>query len=111
MAFRIIALRLTVSHCSHSRGLLRRRVGVQEQLPAQRAPAMLCLQEAQAGSVHRPGYSPAPAGGPVGSQGGVVTGRGSPDHLVPDDFRPGEPEQVGATVAVAEHPLVLPGRA
>ena len=90
---------------------LRRAVGVEQQFPAQRAPAVLGLQEAQAGDVHRPGY-PAPSpGGPVTGQGGVVGRRGAFDHLVPDDFRPGEPEQVGAAAAVAEHPLVLPGLA
>jgi hypothetical protein len=90
---------------------LRRPVSVEQQFPAQRAPAVLGLQETQAGDVHRPGYAPVPPGGPVTSQGGVVGRRGSPDHLVPDDFRPGEPEQVGAAVAVAEDPLVLPGLA
>jgi hypothetical protein len=63
---------------------------------------MLGLQEAQAGNVHRPGYSPAPPVGPVPSQGRVVRRRGSPDHLVPDDLRPGEPAEVSAAVAFAE---------
>src|SRR5690349_8046117 len=72
---------------------------------------MLGLQEAQAGNVHRPGYSPAPPVGPVPGQGWVVRRRGSPDHLVPDDLCPGEPAEVGAAVAVAEYPPVLPGLA
>src|SRR6516162_324796 len=71
---------------------------------------MLRLQQAQAGDVQLAGSFAAPAG-PIQCQGGVAGRRGAPDHLVPDDFRPGEPEHVGAAVAVAEYPLVVPGLA
>jgi hypothetical protein len=51
---------------------LRRPVGVQEELPAPWAPAVLCLQEPQGGRVDGAGYSPVPPGSPVLGQGWVV---------------------------------------
>ena len=61
-------------------------------------------------SVQRRGLAVRRRVGPVLGQGRVVRGRPALDQLVPDDLRPGELEQVGAAVAVAEHPPVLPGR-
>src|SRR6266511_1725538 len=48
--------------------------------------------------------------GPVLGQGRGVGRRPTLDHRVPHDLRPGELEQVGAGVPVAENPLVAPGR-
>ena len=70
---------------------------------------MLRHEQAQRGRVHRQGRSLASPLGPVGRQRGVVRGRPARDQLVPDDLRPGELGEVGATVVVAEHPSVLPG--
>jgi hypothetical protein len=59
------------------------------------------VHEAECGGV-RPG--------PVVGQGAVVRRRAAGDHLVPDDSRSGELDQVSAAVAVIEHPAVPSGR-
>ena len=105
----MIALRLVASHCSHSRGLCGGSSGVQEQSP-QSGQRPCCAYRSRrlvlpigGGGVFAPPF------GPVLGQGGVIRGCSALDHLVSDDLRPGELEQVGAAFAVAEHPPVLPG--
>src|SRR5712671_4217594 len=88
---------------------LRLVVGVQEQFPAERAAPVLRLEQAQGRLAEREWF-PAAALVPVSGERGVVWRRRACHYLVPDDFRPDEPDEVGAAVAVAEHPPVLPGR-
>ena len=88
---------------------LRLVVGVQQQSPAERAPAALAAQQVPGGRVHREPGAASPLV-PVPGEGGVVGGRPPGDHPVPDDFRPGELAEVEAGFPAAEHPLVLPGR-
>ena len=59
--------------------------------------------------VHGRGLALTPPIGPVADQGWVVWGRPASDGDMPDDLRPGELGEVGAAVAVAEHPPVPPG--
>jgi len=69
-------------------------------------------EQAQVVAVQR-GSDPSPPGGPVVDQVGVVRGRRACDHLVPDDWSPGELDQVRdaaafvCTSAVPEHPSVV----
>ena len=88
---------------------LRLAVGVQQQSPAERAPAALAAQQVPGRGVDREAVAASPLL-PVPGEGGVVGGRPPGDHPVPDDFRPGELAEVEAGFPASEHPLVLPGR-
>ena len=81
----------------------------QEPIPALATAAVLGIEEPQTGRVDREGWRLASSFGPVVSQGGVVRGRRAFDHWVSDDPGPGELVEVGAAVAVAEHPPVVSG--
>ena len=105
----VIVLRVVASQCSHSRGLCGGSSAGSSQSPQSGQRPSCGLEEPQAGVVDRRGWCLAPSLGPVVGQGGVVRGRCAFDHLVSDDPGPGELEQVGAAVAVAEHPPVAPG--
>src|SRR2546421_4244661 len=63
-------------------------VGVQEQVVADRAAAVLAAEQAQGAGVER-GCALAAPGGPVLGLGGVVGGRLTAEELVPDDGGPG----------------------
>ena len=95
MALWIIALRVTVSHRSHSRGLCvagQRRAVVPCTMGTARAvPPGGASWRCPSAGVFR-----AAAGRPSNRPGRDRRETRFPDHLVPDDFRPGEPEQVGA---------------
>src|SRR4029453_15887535 len=84
-------------------------IGVQQETSAVWAATTFQLEEMPGGLVQRRGWSGASPLGPVVGQGRVIWGCRALDQLVPDDLRPGELEQVGAAVTVAEHPPVLPG--
>src|SRR4051794_13469939 len=84
-------------------------VGVQEQFSADRAGSVLPAEQVQGSAVEQRFALAAPFG-PVAGLGGVVRRRVPADQPVPDDFRPGELGEIGAAVAVAEHPTVLPVR-
>src|SRR5205814_2880541 len=89
--------------------VLRRVLGVQEQSPAERAPAALAAQQVPGGRIDREPGAAAPLI-PVSGPGGVI-GRCPPgDHAVPDDLGPGELAEIEAALAASEYPLVLPGR-
>src|SRR5438034_3760574 len=88
---------------------LRWMVGVEEKLPAGRAQPLLLFEQSQAEIVQGRWSRPATPIGPVLGQSRVVRRRRSLDHLVSDDQRPGMLDQVGAAVAVAENPAILPG--
>src|SRR6185312_16310043 len=83
-------------------------VGVQEQVPAERAAAVLPAEQAERAGVEQWPAFAAPFG-PVAGLGGVIGGCPAPDQRVPDDLGPGEFGHVGAAGAVAEYPVVLPG--
>src|ERR1700726_4227773 len=83
-------------------------VGGEESAVADRAATVLGLVEPQGGGADRHRCL-APSPGPVVAQGGVVRGRSAFDDSVPDDGGPGEPVEVGAAVAVTEHPAILSG--
>ena len=104
----VIALRVVRYHCSHSCGPLWFAVGVQEQVPAERAAAVLPAEQAERAGVEQWPAFAAPFG-PVAGLGGVIGGCPAPDQRVPDDLSPGELGHVGAAGAVAEYPVVLPG--
>src|SRR5436305_15089645 len=70
-------------------------VGVQQQTPAERAPAVLAAQQVPGGRVHREPGAASPLL-PVPGEGGVIGRRPPGDHPVPDDFRPGELAEVEA---------------
>src|SRR5207247_9221259 len=61
------------------------------------------------GGPAEPGSPATTTGRPVAGQGRVVWRRPALDQRMPGDLRPDELEQVGAAVAVAEHPPILPG--
>jgi len=84
-------------------------VGVQEQVPAARASALLSLEQAQHRPVERGGAAAAPIS-PVAGQGRIVDRRSTTDELMTDNLGPDEPAEVGAAVAVTEHPPILPDR-
>ena len=69
-------------------------VGGEQGVPAERAAAVLPVEQAQRVAVQR-GFDASPPCGPVLGQGGVVGGRRAFDRLVPDDGRPGELDEVG----------------
>src|SRR5665213_3940818 len=75
---------------------------------ADRAATILGSEEPEGGVVDRQGRS-ASSPGPVFGQGRVVERRSARNDLVSDDGRPGELVEVGAALAVAEHPPVLSG--
>src|SRR5664280_2939307 len=83
-------------------------IGVQQSVPAHRASTLLCLEQAQGGTVQQ-GWALATPLVPVLGQVGVVRGRRAWHQLVPYDLRPGEFRQVGAACAVTEHPPITPG--
>jgi hypothetical protein len=105
MEDRVIALRVVRCHCSHSWG----EAGLRSACRS-RSPQVVQRPSCEAGAAVCRGWLPASPVGPVGPQGGIVGGRGAFDHLVPFDLRPGELGEVGAAVAVPEHPLIGPGR-
>src|SRR5919205_2636037 len=84
-------------------------LGVKKEFPADGAPSALTLQEPGGVLVHGRGLLLASPIGPVLGQGGVIRGSSAVHRDVSDDLRPGELGEVGAAVAVAEHPSVLPG--
>ena len=102
------ALPVTRTHCSHSRGLCGGWSACRSSSRTA-GSAALPLKSRRLSLSSGGGARLAPPVGPVLGQGRVVRGRPALDHLVSDDLRPGELEQVGAAVAVAEHPPVLPG--
>ena len=63
-------------------GVLRLLVGVQQQVPAERASPVLALQQPQPGPVQQ-GFPASSPGHPVVGQGGVVGGRPALDQGVP----------------------------
>jgi hypothetical protein len=75
--------------------------------PAHRASPVLPGEQAQGVAVER-GFDLLAPFGPVSGQGWVIGGCRALDRHVPPDGRPGELDQVGAAVAVAEHPAVVP---
>ena len=79
----------------------------QQVVPAQQAAPVLPGEQAQGVPVERGPDLLAPLG-PVAGQGGVIGGCRALDRHVPFDAGPGELDQVGAAVAVAEHPAVVP---
>src|SRR6266851_1645216 len=83
-------------------------VGVQQVVRAERAAALLCLDQAQGAIVQRRLVPAAPVG-PVLGEARIIRGCRSWHHAVPDDLGPGELGQVAAAVTVTEYPLVLPG--
>jgi len=85
-------------------------VGVQQEFPAERAASTLRLQPAKGELVQRRRGLRASPFGPVLGEGRIVGRRRARDQSVPDDLGPYQPDQVGAAVAVAEHPPVGPGR-
>src|SRR5712664_447425 len=83
--------------------------GVEQQSPAEGAPAVLAAQQVPGRWADRRADALA-ALGPVSGQGGVI-GRCPPgDQGVPDDLRPGEPAEVVAGFPAPEQPPVVPGR-
>jgi len=74
---------------------LRLAVGVQEQVSAERAAAVLPAEQVQGAAVQRWPVFAAPFG-PVAGLGGVIGGCPAPDQRVPDDLGPGELGHVGA---------------
>jgi hypothetical protein len=89
-------------------GVLRLLVGMQQQTAADSAAGLLFLQQPQLSPAQRRVAAP-PPGRPVTGQGRVIRRRPSLDQRVPGDLYPGELEQVGAAVTVAEYPPVSPG--
>ena len=82
-------------------------IGAEQVVSAERAPPVLPGQQAQAVPVERGVDLLAPFG-PVAGQGRVIGGCRALDRHVPLDGRPGELDQAGAAVTVAEYPVVVP---
>lgn len=88
---------------------LRIVVGVEQEVPACWASAVLGTEQPQPTFVQRWWGLLAPPVGPVLGQGWVVRGCRAFHQRVADDPCPGVSDLVGPAVAVAEHPVVLPG--
>src|SRR6266487_5789427 len=86
---------------------LRRLIGGEQMVPAERTVPVLLGEQAERVVVQRGFAAPSPVG-PVVGQGGVVGGRSALDHDVPVDAGPGELHQVATAFAVAEDPVVVP---
>src|SRR5262249_43103949 len=82
---------------------------VQKEFPAGGTASALASQKPGGVLVHGRGLLLASPIGPVLGQGGVIRRGSAVDRDVPDDLRPGKLGEVGAAVAVTEHPAVLPG--
>ena len=76
---------------------------MEQKVSTDRAATVLGLKQPQSISAQGRDLLPSPVG-PVSGEYRVIERRGIPDQRVTDDRGPGELDEVGAAVAVAEHP-------